>query len=111
MLFYLLKDEKYKHLLVPSIFNISLKNLFDTIELLKVYEIDEYITNRCIRRNVELQRQLLDYMVKNNIDLLTKKKNGLYGLNPIINASNNDLKKKYGIDIKEIGKRSINNVR
>ena len=46
------KMDCYSHLLVPSIFNVSYKNIRASIELLKEYNIDKYITNRFIRRNV-----------------------------------------------------------
>ena len=103
-----LKDDKYKHLLKPSIFNISLKNISSNIELLKEYGIDQYITNVCLRRNVKTQRNLLEYLIENNIDLVVEGQNGSYKLNPIINATNSELKKKYGIDIKEIENRGKN---
>ena len=72
------------------------------IELLKEYGIDGYITNRCLRRKVETQRILLEYMISNEIPLLIQRQNGLYGLNAMLNASNTSLKQQYGIDIKNL---------
>ena len=46
--------DHYTHLLVPSIFNVSYKNIRSSIELLKEYNIDKFITNRFMRRNVKL---------------------------------------------------------
>ena len=97
-----LKQDDYSHLLCPSIFNVSLKNIIPSIRLFEEYGIGKYITNRCLRRNVELQRNLLEYLTNENIDLIVEKKDGNYGLNPILNSSNADLKKKYGIDIKNL---------
>ncbi len=102
-----LQSDEYSHLLCPSIFNISLKNIVPSIKLLEEYGIGKYITNRCLRRNVELQRNLLDYMVNNNIDLIVEKKDGSYGLNPVINASNTEIKTKYGIDIKNLSTKGV----
>ena len=96
------KEEKYKHLLIPSIFCASTKNIRDNIELFKEYNIDNYIVNSCLRRNVKQQRVLLEYMIENNIPLFEEKKDGEYRLNTMISATNSVLKKKYGIDIKSI---------
>jgi len=102
-----LNNPNYSHLLIPSIFSISLKNIKLSIELFEEYGIGEFITNRCLRRNVELQRKLLEYLVENNIDLIFSKSDGSYSLNPILNASSLDLKKKYGIDIKGVGNKGV----
>ena len=102
-----LKQPEYEHLLCPSIFSISYKNIIPSIELFEEYGIGKYITNRCLRRNVNLQRKLIEYLINNDYDLLVEKDNGEYKLNPIFNASNADLKKKYGIDIKELTKTEV----
>lgn len=102
-----LQEKDYNHLLCPSIFNVNPKNIIPSIELLEEFGIGKYITNRCLRRNVNLQRKLIKYLVNNDYDLLTETENGVYKLNPILNASNTDLKKKYGIDIKEISKNGV----
>ena len=99
-------NPKYQHLLKPSIFNISLKNIRPSIKLFESYEIGEYITNRCLRRNVKQQEVLLEYLVEHKIDLVEKKKDGEYRINPILSASNDILKKKYGIDIKVLQERA-----
>ena len=105
----ILKFEKingpiYNHLLIPSIFNLNYRNIVLSIELFEEYNIGKYITCACMRRNVNYQRKLIEYLVNNDYDLLIEKEDGQYKLNPILNASNTDLKKKYGIDIKEISK-------
>ena len=71
---------KYEHLLTPSIFNISKSNIKDTINLFSNYGIDDYITNRCLRRNVKLQQKLIDYMLDNNIPLI----NGIASLTGLV---------------------------
>ena len=90
------------NLLVPTIFRISVKNIESGIEVLKEYGIDEYVTNSCLRKKPEFLRNLIEYLIKNNIDLVTKhKKTSEYILNPILNYSKTKLKEK-GIDIELI---------
>ncbi len=100
----ILQTEEYNHLLTPSIFQINLKNILPSIELFEEYGIGKYISNRCLRRNVELQRVFLQYLIDHNIELLVEGKDG-YKLNPILNASNSELKAKYGIDIKSLSSK------
>ena len=50
------------------------------------YGIGKYISNRSLRRNVGLQRNLLEYLTSNNMDLIIEKQDGSHYLNPIINA-------------------------
>ena len=102
-----LKESDYQHLLSPSIFGLSYKNIVPSIELFEEYKIGKYVTNRCLRRNVELQRTLIEYLIKNGYDLLVEKNDGGYKLNPILNASNTEIKRKYGIDVKEISKKGL----
>ena len=45
-------------------------------------------------------------MVENDISLLVEKNDG-YVLNPILTASNTDIKKKYGIDIKNLPSKGV----
>lgn len=68
----ILQTEEYKHLLTPSIFQINLKNILPSIELFEEYGIGKYISNRCLRRNVELQRVFLQYLIDHNIELLVE---------------------------------------
>ena len=98
----ILKKDEYKHLLTPSIFNISIKNIIPSIELFEEYDIGPYITNRCLRRRADYQRALIEYLKSEGISLLVPQSDELYTLNPILNASNTELKNKYGIDIKEL---------
>ena len=102
------KMDCYTHLLVPSIFGVSYKNIRASIELLKEYNIDKFITNRFMRRSVKLQRDLIEYMIDNNVDLVVLDNRGVYKLNPMLNASNTVLKTKYGIDVKNLsGKKGV----
>ena len=96
------ENEYYKHLLRPSIFSVRLINIRKTIELLKEYGIDKYITNNSLRRNVTLQRKLIEYLLEQDISLVIER-NGNYVLNPILNANNTNLK----INNSEYGKTFI----
>ena len=102
------KDEEFKSLLTPTIFPISTKNIINGIELLKEYGIDQYVTNNCLRFKTEFLKNLLDYLVDNNIDLVTyNHKTGKYSLNPILTTAKCQLKKKYNIDVELIEKGSF----
>ena len=98
------KEDKYLQLLKPSIFSISTKNIINGIELLKEYGIDKYVTNKCLRFKTEFLKNLIDYLLANNIDLVTYNSNGIYGLNPILSSEKAYLKKKYNIDVNTIEK-------
>jgi len=100
-----LNKPEYSHLLSPAIFNVSLKNIKVTIDLLEEYGIGKYITNRCLRRNVIQLRSLIEYLIENNIDLIIDKPSGGYVLNPILNASTKKLKETYLIDIKNLSSK------
>ena len=47
---------------------------------------------------------LLNYLIKNDIDLVVKNKTGRLVLSPLINASTSDLKNRYDIDLNKICK-------
>ena len=99
-------DSKYQHLLTPSIFGISIKNIESGITLLEKYGISQYITNRCLRRNQKEQESLIKYMIEKGIELVIDEKNGIdKKLNPLLNASSTELRKKYNIDIKKINNK------
>ena len=98
----ILKEKKYAHLLKASIFSVKLEKIQDTIELFKEYNIDSYITIVCIRKNTNVLKNLIEYMVANNIDLVIDNK-----LNPILNASTGTLKNKYNIDIKNLDSKVL----
>ena len=95
-------DSRYEHLLRPSIFANSISNIHRGIELLEQYGISQYITNRSLRRNQEQQKELLEYMVNNKIDLVVENMDGTKRLNPMLNASNTVLRKQYHIDVKSL---------
>lgn len=96
-------DPKYQHLLVPSIFAISINNIKNNIKLFEEYGIGAYITTRCLRRKTSDLEKLLEYLVSNDIDLVNDK----LKLNPILSVCNSKLKERYGIDIKKIKFRGI----
>ena len=96
------KDNRYRHLLTPSIFSISINNIDEGIKLFEEYNISEYIITNSLRKNQREQRKLIEYMMTNNISLIIVEENGKEKLNPILNTSTPKLKEKYGIDIKKI---------
>ena len=56
-------------------YNTNKKSVDRLIEEFKEYKIDGYITNRCLRRNANLQRKLLEYFVKQLIKRIKKLNN------------------------------------
>lgn len=102
-----LQCEEYKQLLCPTIFAINKKNILSNIELLKEYGIDKYITVSFLRKNVDKQRALIDYMISKDIDLIVEDNKGSYKLNPMFNYSSSVLKSRYGINMKEIKNNKI----
>ncbi len=98
----ILKDPRYEHLLVPSIFNVPLDNIVPTIELLEQYGISEYVTNRCLRRNVNLTKSLIEYMLNSGIPLLVTTETGKIKLNRMLSDSNSYLMEEHDIDIWKI---------
>lgn len=102
-----LQCEEYQQLLCPTIFAINKKNILSNIELLKEYGIDKYITVSFLRKNVDKQRALIDYMISKDIDLIVEDNKGSYKLNPMFNYSSSVLKSRYGINMKEIKNNKI----
>ena len=68
-----LNNDKYKYILISSIFNVNLKNAYEMIKFSKEHCIDEYINNRCLRRKVSIIKKVLDYLIRKNIDLIEQK--------------------------------------
>lgn len=93
------------NLLKPSIFSITLKNVEPVYELFKEYGIENYITINSFRRGVSKQRSLFTYMEENDIPFLVG--DDELKLNPILNASNAFMKKKYDIDFNDLHKRGV----
>ena len=99
------KEDKYLQLLKPTIFSLTTKNIINGIELLKEYGIDQYVTNNCLRFKTKFLKNLLDYLIENNISLVTyNEKIANYSLNPILNTAKCQLKKRYNIDVNLIEK-------
>jgi len=96
----------YERLLSPTIFAISIDNITKNIELFEEYGIEQHITTRALSKNNKEMRTLLDYLIKNGVNLVVDSK-----LNPILSATKKTLKEKYGIDIKKISKEGISHVR
>jgi len=101
-----LKEKKYEHLLVPSIFSIPVSKIENGIDLLKKYNIDAYITIRCLRFETTTLEGLIEYLINNNIDLIVSDElTGKLRLNPILSCEKVLLKKRFGIDIEDIEKK------
>ena len=99
------KENKYLQLLVPSIFSISTDKIENGIEVLREYNIDQYVTNRCLRLKTDFLKKLIEYLVANDIDLVTfNPATQQEGLNPILSCEKGQLKKKYNIDVGKIEK-------
>ena len=99
------EENKYLQLLKPSIFALATKNIEKGIELLKEYGIDQYVTINCLRKNPKFLKNLIEYLISNNIDLIAINPKTLeYGLNPILSCEKGKLKKKYNIDVEKIEK-------
>ena len=61
--------------------------------------------NKCLRFKTEFLKNLIDYLLANNIDLVTyNNKTNKYSLNPILSSEKGLLKKKYNIDVELIEK-------
>lgn len=97
-------DERYIHLLKPTIFSINSLQITNNILLLEKYGISSFITLNCLRRNTIQLERLIEYLIENEIELIVETNAGKK-LNPILSASNKILKEKYGIDIKNITKK------
>ena len=102
-----LQEEDYEHLLTPSIFNLTVKYILSSIELLEEYGIGKYVTIACLRKSTKNLRNLMEYMTEKNIPLIIKKKDESDVLNPILNANKTHLKKKYGIDIDNLKEKGV----
>ena len=90
-------NPKYEKLLTPTIFSIKIDNLLKNIQIFEEYGIEDYITTNSLRKNPIELRNLLKYLVDNNIDLVVD-----YKLNKIVNVTKKQLKEKYGIDLNMI---------
>lgn len=90
-------NPKYKKLLTPTVFAIKTSNILSNIQIFEEYSIEDYITTNSLRKNPIELRNLLKYLVDNNIDLVVD-----YKLNKIITATKKQMKEKYGIDMNMI---------
>ncbi len=95
-------DERYRHLLKPTIFNINSLQIENNILLAEKYFISSFITINFLRRNTIMLKQLIEYLIEKEVELIVDDAKGGKKLNPILSASNTILKNNYGIDIKNI---------
>ena len=75
-------NPKYEKLLTSTIFVIKTNNILEVIKILEEYGIEDYITTNALRKNPIELRKLLEYLIKNNINLVVDNK-----LNKMINAT------------------------
>jgi len=100
-----LQDDKYNQLLSPSIFCIKASDIVGMLKLAEEYGLDAVISNRFLRRDVNQQRVLIQYLLSHDIELVLDKTNGEQKMNPILTTSNGDLKQTYGIDISALSRK------
>ena len=96
-------DERYKKLLTSTIVARSkqmLKKLPILFEMAEEYQIENYINTSFLSLSPSQNYALINYLLDNNLSLVIDNKlNTIFGKQPIV------LKKKYGIDIKELMKK------
>ena len=96
-------DERYKKLLSSSILAKSkqmLKKLPILFEMAEEYQIENYINTSFLLFSPSQNYALINYLLDNNLPLVIDNK-----LNTIFSRHPSALKKKYGIDIKELIKK------
>lgn len=91
------ENPNYEHLLTSTIFVIKADYIEKNIEIAEKNNLIGFIKTNTIRRNPIDFQNLIEFLIKNTTDLVIDNK-----LNPILNASTTTLKKKYGIDLKEL---------
>ena len=96
------EDERYKHLLTSSVL-ASAKKMITKVPILirmaEYYQIDEHIKTTYLLSSPSQIFALISYLKDNNISLVINNKlNSLFGYQPSM------LKKKFGIDLKELMK-------
>ena len=96
-------DERYKKLLTSTIVARSkqmLKRLPILFEMAEEYQIENYINTSFLLLSPSQNYALINYLLDNNLPLVIDNKlNTIFSKQPIV------LKKKYGIDIKELMKK------
>ena len=96
-------DERYKNLLTSTIVARSkqmLKKLPILFEMAEEYQIENNINTSFLTLSPSQNYALINYLLDNNLPLVIDNKlNTIFGKQPIV------LKKKYGIDIKELMKK------
>ena len=96
-------DERYKKLLSSTIVARSkqmLKKLPILFEMAEEYQIENNINTSFLLFSPSQNYALINYLIDNNLPLVINNKlNTIFGKQPIV------LKKKYGIDIKELMKK------
>ena len=90
-------EEKYKHLLQPSILIKSKEKISLNIKLAEEYGIEECISIQYLIKSPSQNYALINYILDNNVQL---KENGK--LNSIFSYQPGVLLKKYGIDLKRL---------
>ena len=96
------EDERYKHLLTSTILSNARKMITKVpilIRMAEYYQIDEHIKTSYLLLSPSQIFALINYLKNNNISLVKNDKlNSLFGYFP------SQLKKRFGIDLKELMK-------
>lgn len=90
-------NDKYTHLLTPTIFVIKTEYIIKNISIMEKYHLEGFITINVLRKNSDELINLIEYLIENKVDLVIDEK-----INPILNCLPSKLKTKYGIDIKKL---------
>jgi len=94
------KEEKYKHLLTPSLLAKAknvIKKLPILFEIAMNFEVEDYITTSYLLKSPSQNYAIISYLNDNNLPFVVDGKlNSMFNFQPMV------LKKKYNIDLKEI---------
>lgn len=93
------KKEIYKKLLTSTIWSISPQRISAAIEKYEELELETYIKTNDLRKSPLQIQTIYDYLIDNHLNVVVEDK-----LNPIFRVTPSVLKKKYGIDLKNLTK-------
>ena len=94
------QDPRFSSLLSSTIISQSkrmLKKIPELIRIAEEHEIDRYLSSNFLMKSPSQDYALISYLEDNNIPLVTNDK-----LNPIFSYQPAVMKKKYGVDLKEL---------
>ena len=89
------QDERYVHLLTPSIWGVSTKRIIDSILEYERLGLEKYIVPNSLRKSAWQIRALYNYCKAHDLEVVIDNK-----LHPIFAMSSSTLLEKCGIDLK-----------